>query len=221
MTRNAFSEAGYLVFLSLLVCLLLASCLPGFKNPIPPPLELKADPQILGTWVSATSEGSKQQLSIFERSSGWIDVVFIYQIDSRLSTDGISVLILEGYSTSIDEQQFLCLRGRAKDHTHDGKETVEQGFWIFSYETPKKDGLIVMPFVIPRIEELIKKGKLKGQITPADLLHGRPFDTVVVTSSSAELVEALTKEGIGAFIEQDPNNVFHDTNRLVFSRIAE
>ena len=59
-----FVAAGFLLFL-------LASCFPLFKNPIPPSSEPKADQRILGTWVRTTDEsGSKQQLLIFQRSSG-------------------------------------------------------------------------------------------------------------------------------------------------------
>ncbi|MHC4175096.1 MAG: hypothetical protein ACYST5_19460, partial [Planctomycetota bacterium] len=102
MTRKVcdkFRSSLYLILL-LLLLISLASCYPTFKNPIPPPPELKADRQILGTWVRTFKEGqheSKEQLSIFKRSSGWIDVVYIYHIDSEVSADGINLLVLEGY----------------------------------------------------------------------------------------------------------------------------
>ena len=106
MTKNVcrkFRCSLYLIlFFLLLICL--SSCYPEFKNPIPPPAELKADHQVLGTWVrtyKVDQDEYKDQLSIFQRSSGWIDAVWIYDIDKKDSTDGVSLLVLEGYSTSV------------------------------------------------------------------------------------------------------------------------
>jgi len=146
MARNVCdkSRGSLCLVLSLLLLICLASCYPEFKNPIPPPAELKADPQILGTWVRTYKAGQseyKEQLSIFSRSSGWIDVVWIYDIDKKESTEGISLLVLEGYGTFVNKQRFLCLRVRKRDfnwagqrdHSPSEKEAGEQRFtenWI-------------------------------------------------------------------------------------------
>ena len=111
-TYTKFQSSFYLI-LSILLSICFSSCYPEFKNPIPPPAELKADPQILGTWVRTYKGGQseyKEQLSIFPRRSGWIDVVWIYDIDKKEPSDGINLLVLEGYNTSVNKQRFLCLR---------------------------------------------------------------------------------------------------------------
>ena len=214
--------------LSLLLSISLASCYPEFKNPITPPLELKADPQILGTWVrmyKVDQSEYKEQLSIFSRSNGWIDAVWIYDIDKKESTDGINVLIFEGYSTSINKQKFLCLRFREKDWKGRDKEVGGKPFtayWIIAnYETPSNGDLIIKPFSTQRVEELIEKGKLKGEVVKGKLFkeQGLSLDKVTVTSSSDELVELICKEGAEAFIWQDSNDTFRFMNILVFSRI--
>jgi len=220
-----------------------------FKNPIPPPAELKADPQILGTWVrtfKADQHEYKEQLSIFPRSSGWIDVVYIYDIESEGSADGINLLVFEGYSASVNKQRFLCLRFREKDfnwaHQKDYSRGGEPflGYWIIvNYEAPNNDELVVKRFSTQRVGELIEKGKLKGEVvkeeffsgrpsedafrgqTSDDLLKKRPFDKVTVTSSSDELIEVISREGAGAFIWDDPNDTFRDMNILVFSRASK
>ncbi|MHC4539313.1 MAG: hypothetical protein ACYS74_05975 [Planctomycetota bacterium] len=194
MTRklcDKFRGSLYLI-LSLLLSIYLASCYPEFKNPIPPPPEPKADHQILGTWIRTTDEsGSKEQLSIFHRSSGWIDVVLINEI------------------AFVNRQKFLCLRFRKRDFSHRDREAQEFHFYIVNYETPSKDKLVVKHFSIRKVKELIKEGKLEGVVVKQ---QGQYYDDVTVTSSSDELVKVISKEGVGAFIEQDKDDI------LVFSR---
>ncbi|MHC4172832.1 MAG: hypothetical protein ACYST5_07820, partial [Planctomycetota bacterium] len=140
-------------------------------------------------------------------------------IDSEVSADGINLLVLEGYSTFVNKQQFLCLRGRKKDYNHSDKEVGESHFYIINYETPSRDELIIKHFSTQKAEELIKEGKLKGEVVKEDMSKGQPVDKVSVTSSSDELIEAISREGVGAFIWQDPNDVLRDIYILVFSRI--
>ena len=233
-TYTKFQSSFYLI-LSILLSICFSSCYPEFKNPIPPPAELKADPQILGTWVRTYKGGQseyKEQLSIFPRRSGWIDVVWIYDIDKKESSDGINLLVLEGYSTSVNKQRFLCLRYREKDSGyHFRKEALnpndneygEAPFYIVNYKTSKKSELIIMPFSTQRVEELIKKDQLKGDIIKDKLFkeQGQSLDKVTVTSSSDELVKLISQQGAGAFILDDPNDTFRPMNLLVFSKLGK
>jgi hypothetical protein len=236
MTRNVcdrFRSSLYLM-LSLLLSVSLGSCYPAFKNPIPPPPDLKADHQILGTWVrmyKVDQSEYKEQLSIFSRSNGWIDAVWIYDIDKKESTDGVSLLVLEGYSVSVNKQRFLCLRVRKRDFNWTGQKNPSwtdeeagglhftKNWIIVNYETPSNDELIIKHFSTQKVEELIKKGKLKGEVVKEDIFKGQPFDKVTVSSSSDELVDVISREGVGAFIWQDANDVLRDIYILVFSRI--
>ena len=256
MSRNVFEKFRSLLYsiLSLFLLVFLASCYPEFKNPIPPPPELKADHQILGTWVrtlKADQYEYKEQLYIFPRGSGWIDVVWIYDIDREEPADGINVLVFEGYSTSVNKQKFLCLRFREKDfnwafqkpYSRSDKEiggVPFAAYWIIvNYETSSKGDLVIKCFSIPKVEELIKKGKLKGGIVKEDAskatvfenatFNGQRFEDLlkarglspieVITSSSDELVDVISREGVGAFIWQDGDDVLRDIYILVFSRI--
>jgi hypothetical protein len=213
MTRDIIEKSRGLPYLivPILLSVSLASCYPEFKNPIPPPAELKADPQILGTWYLTNQSDSKMQMFIFQRSNGWIDLVSIENIDSKESNDGITVSIMEGYSTFINEQKFLCLRLRKRDFSNPDIEKIKEfPFLIFNYETPSKDELDIKLFSLEKVKELIKAGKLKGEIVTEDalkndvlgLLFKRVFtyERIIVTASSDELKEAIAKEGVEAFL---------------------
>jgi hypothetical protein len=240
MARNVcykFWSSIYLM-LSLLLLISLASCYPEFKNPIPPPPELKADSQILGTWVrtfKADQRQYKEQLSIFPRRSGWIDAVWIYDIDRKGHGDGINLLVLEGYNTFVNKQRFLCLRFREKDfnranqkdHRRSDKEFGKQPFakyWIIvNYETPNNGELFIKPFSTQKVEDLIEKGNLKGEVVKEEMFKEQApsLDKVTVTSSSDELVEVISREGAGPFIWDDPNDTFRFMNILVFSKLGD
>lgn len=209
MARNVWAKCRGLLFLvsCLLLSVSLTSCYPEFKNPIPPPSELRADPQVLGTWVR-TTDTSKEQLSIFQRSTGWIDAVYINDINSTDSQKGINVLVTEGYSTSVGKQKFLCLRFRKRDFEDCDEGLGQFFFYILNYETPDKDSLVMRQFSIRKVEDLIKEGKLKGQVVK----RGQFVDEVSVTSSSDELVQVISGEGVGAFLGQGASDV------LAFSR---
>ena len=242
ITKNVcvrFLSSLYLMF-SFLLLISLTSCYPEFKNPIPPPHELKVDNQILGTWVR-TIKGDqyehKEQLSIFSRNSGWIDAVWIYDIDRKESGDGINLIVLEGYSTSVNKQRFLCLRFREKDsnwawahqknHNSSDKEAIEEPFtahwFIVNYQAPNNNELVIKPFSTQKTEELIEKGMLKGEVVKEKVFKVQEpsLDKVTVTSSSDELVKVISKEGAGAFIRDDPNDTFRYMNILVFSRLCK
>jgi hypothetical protein len=233
------------VTLSLLLLTALASCQPLFTHPLPPPRELKADNQILGTWTTTfkvDKHESKAQLSIFPRGSGWIDAMYIYDIDCERPGDGLSFLVFEGYSTSVNKQRFLCLRLQEKYFNWAqlmGYSPSDKGvgeppllkYWIIvNYETPNSDELIMRQFSTEKLEGLIKQGHLKGQVQTGepfphtrfdgqrleDLLRekGLSLKAVIVTSSAQELSEVIGTQDIGAFLGQGT----FDT--LVFSRGA-
>jgi hypothetical protein len=208
--RDGFRGSSHSVLaLFLLICI--SSCYPEFKNPIPPPSELKADPHILGTWVRPTESGSKRELLIFPRSSGWIDVVVISDIDAKEAKSGINVVVLEGYNTSVNKYKFLCLRLREKDW--EGRDRAPEDFYflIVNYEAPG-DELIVRLFSMDKVKALIKEGKLQGKIIERGRRSVVDFDDIIVTSSSDELVELISREGIPAFTGEN------EEDTLVFSR---
>jgi len=97
---------------------------------------------------------------------------------------------------------------REKDVHEAEKEIGGFGCRIANYETPGNGTLIVKLFSMEKAKELVKEGKLKGEIVK----QGQYFDKVTITSSSEELVEAVSREGLGAFVEPGEDDV------LVFSR---
>ena len=190
------------------------SCYPGFQHPIPAPDKLKPDSKILGVWFRTVAVGG-EQLSIFPRENGWVDIVYVYGINSKFYKDGINLLAFEGYSTSVKEHKFLCLRPRKKDLLAMGREVDkfdEFGFYILNYDLSKKGNLIMKHFSIEKVENLINSGELSGRVSKTDLAEGRLTDEVVVTASSEDLVTVISDKGIKAFVEETGQGM------MIFSR---
>lgn len=216
----------------------LASCCPVFENPLPVSPEPKADSQLLGTWFRTSKAGeepSGEQVSIFRRSSGWIDVVHLSWADGEEAEGGVGVLVFDGYCTTINGRKFLCLRFR-KDHftlaqqaetgqdANDAKSQLLLRYWfIMDYVIRGDNELVVRPFSREKIQGLIEQSKLKGQAGRTAVASrpasegepaqppkqaGSPFGDVVVTSSSDELVQAIFKEGVDAFVDEGDDMVF-------------
>ena len=125
------------------------------------------------------------------------------------------MVVFEGYSTSVDKQNFLCLRLREKDWKGRDREVEDLYFLMANYDTPSKDELVIRLFSMQKVKELINEGKLQGKVTKRGRSSMIDFDKVVVTSSSDELIEVISKEGVGAFVGHD------ETDILVFSRIVK
>jgi hypothetical protein len=221
MLRNIYAKFRMLhsLILSFLLLSCLTSCYPFSKNPLPLPSELKADPNILGTWFMTSKSGSKTQMSIFQRNNGWIDVVSIENIDDEKSANGITVSVMEGYNTAVNEQKFLCLRLRKRDFANsDVNEAGEIPFLIVNYETPNNNELNVKLFSYEKVKRLITRDKLKGEIIKEDVLKNslleilfrmKPVDIegVLITASSDELKEAISKEGIKVFLATSSDEI--------------
>jgi len=224
----------------------LASCCPVFENPLPVSPEPKADGQLLGTWFRTSKAGeepSGEQVSVFRRSSGWIDVVYLSWADGEEAEGGVGVLLLDGYCTIVNGRKFLCLRFQ-KNHfalsqqaetgqdAKDAKSELLLRYWfIMDYAFRGDNELVVRSFSREKIRGLIEQGKLKGQ-TGRTVVASRPptegepaqstkeaglsLGDVVVTSSSDELVQAIFKEGVEAFVDEGEG----EEGTMVFSRGA-
>jgi len=172
----------------------LMGCLPGFENPLPSD-DLTVDKAILGVWHL---EGSRdeQQLNIFPRKSGWVDVAWIYDINSDSSTDGINVIVFEGYVVEIERQRLICLRQRQKDFDEDLSDVCN--WFIYHYEITDEGILRTKPLSKAAMKRLIEDGTLKGTIKKH--LTG---EDVTVTSSSRELADVIAKKGVKQLLEED------------------
>ena len=199
-----------LLFLTVIV----TSCYPLFKHPLTTPEKLKPDKNILGVWFRKVAVGG-EQLSVFPRKDGWVEIVYVYGINSNFYKDGINLLIFEGYDTSVKGHKFLCFRPRTKDLLAMGRK-VDQidhvGFYIVNYDLPEKGKLIVKHFSMEKVENLINSGELSGRVSKTDLAEGRLTDGILVTASSEDLVKAISEKGIKNFIEETGQTV------MVFSR---
>lgn len=168
------------------------SCIPEFENPLPHPKETTPDRAILGTWETLPGK-EPFQVSFFANKSGGMYIVWIDLEKDLVSPPGIA--ILEGLTTSINNDKFLTLRFIKKvsqDSVDDQQKTM---FMIAHYNISGEGILSINMFSQGAIKRMIEEGKLKGRIE-----KGKYVDKVLVTSSSDELVAAILKYGVEAFI---------------------
>ncbi len=154
-----------------LVLFFTGSCVPDFKNPLPRPKDSRPDERILGTWISPDEVKNKAQVSFFARKTGLMDIVDIYDIDGISSKDGVNVSIYEGYTTSVNQDKFVCFRARRKDMRGQEKKKQEFNYWIAYYEISEKDILSIHLFDLNAVRALVENKKLKGEI-----IKGKTFD---------------------------------------------
>ena len=171
-----------------------ASCIPEFKNPLPVPKEMKSDRKILGTWESVPEE-NKSQVSFFSKKEGGMYIVFINDTDGDEPPD---VSVMQGYTTNLNKNKFLCLWFIKKAHQNAEDEKEEPMCRIAHYHISSEGILSINMFSQYSIKRMIEKGKLKGEIEVRSY-----SDKVTVTSSSEELAAAIIKEGVESFISDD------------------
>ena len=171
---------------------LLTSCVAEFINPIPPPKSSEPDPALLGEW-EMTEKDEKVKLYIYPRRSGWIDIISV-EIDSK---NKIKLDIYEGYTTQIKQGKFLCLKER--EMIIKKEETEESGYYIVPYKISDDGRFSFRIFDVDRINDMIRKGELKGNITRWK---------TIVTSGADELVSLILKKGVDSFIEPKQDQGF-------------
>ena len=209
--KRLFIKLIFLLSLSFST-VIITSCYPEFMHPIPPPKQLNPDSKILGLWFR-TTENDKQQLSIFPRKNGWVDIVYVYDINSKTSEDGINILVFEGYTTFVEEKKFLCFRPRSKDYNKLYNKVREKfSFIIVNYYVSDEGNLIVKHLSTDKIINLVNNGQLKGQVYKKNPNEGRFNDSVKVESSSDDLLKVICKKGTCAFLDES------EQDTMLFSR---
>jgi hypothetical protein len=168
-----------------------------FINPIPPPKSSEPDPALLGEW-EMTEKDEKVTLYIYPRRSGWIDIISV-EIDSK---NKIKLDIYEGYTTQIKQEKFLCLKEREMIVKKEDAE--ESGYYIVPYKISDGGCFSFRIFDVDRINDMIRKGELKGNITRWK---------TIVTSGADELVALISTKGVDSFIDTT-----QDISKSTFSR---
>ncbi len=190
------------VFLGVFCSLLIWSCVPEFTNPLPRDRDLKCDLDILGNWVSKGEKGIDKQISIFPRKSGWVDVIYVCNINSDSLWDGMTFFVFEGYSAQSNKDKFLCLRTRKKDKNATQGLFMKDGhtYMMVYYNTSKKDTLSFALLSQEKIQSLIKSGELEGKVTKSENM-----DRVTVTSSTEKIWELIARKNIDDLIDRNIN----------------
>ncbi|MBM4349938.1 MAG: hypothetical protein FJ106_08640 [Deltaproteobacteria bacterium] len=176
---------------------LLTSCVAEFVNPIPPPKSSEPDQAILGEWEMAEKD-EKMRLYIYPRRSGWIDIISV-EIDSK---NKIKLDIYEGYTTQIQQEKFLCLKER--EMVVKKGEGEESGYYIVPYKISDDGRFSFKIFDVDRVNDMIRKGELKGNIIRWK---------TIVTSGADELVSLILKKGVDSFVDTT-----QDISKSTFSR---
>ena len=126
--------------------------------------------------------------------------------------DGINFLVVEGYSTFINGDKFVCFKPRAKDYDDNGQEPNEPWFFIANYEISDNNSLVIKHFSTQKVKKLVENAKLKGNICKKDIDKARYYDDVAITSSSGELIKVISEEGVQAFVGEGKDDM------MMFSR---
>jgi len=186
------------------------SCFPEFENPLPRPKDMTPDRTILGTWETFPERGESFQISFLPLKSGGMYIVWINFEENSNERPDIS--IFGGITTSINKDKLLCLRF-IKEVSQDSVDDEQKKpmFWIAHYNISNKGILSINMFLKSEIRRMIEEGKLKGRIEN---------DKVLVTSSSEELVAAIQKYGVGAFIYASIGESKGEGQMLKFQRLG-
>jgi len=169
------------------VILFITSCVAEFLNPIPPPKDLKPDSTLLGEW-EMTDGQSIMKMYIYPRQSGWIDIMCIEtDANSKITLD-----VYEGYSATIKQNRFLCLRER-KPYVDKREEKEDRsGYFIGHYKITEEGRFSFSLFDVEKMKAMVRKEDLKGTIVSGG--------KVIVTAEANELVSLISKMGIDHFI---------------------
>jgi hypothetical protein len=179
----------HLIAISLL--LLLTSCLPTFENGLPPNPNSLNDSRLPGMWINKENGVLKEQLVFNQRSDNWLNIIYIYDIPKSEDNGCLSVLGFEGYTTTVDNQPYICFRYPKTEKPSDNP------FMIAKYNV-KDRSLVLNLLSYDRVKELILSNKLKGKVEKEDILNGKP-ESVLVTadSSKIKMIVSTDKEIFG------------------------
>lgn len=170
-----------------------SACVPVFDNPLPVSPEMTADAALVGTWSGINGDDGGSQLSIYPRRSGWLDILFVTDLDGA-SDDGVRVQHYDGYTTAIDQDRLLCLR----EHGVRGGDVSTNGYLLASYRVAPSGQLNIQLFAQAEVRKLIEAGKLKGTIQ--DDQYG---GSIRVTTPSERLLTTIVTEGVSAFVSSN------------------
>jgi len=193
-----------------------AGCLPDFKNPLPAPKDLKVDTDIVGAWSRTKLMGESEVLLVLPRRNGWVSV---YYFDCDADSDHNPTLSceFEGYTVRVKGERFFCFRVPPQSSWNGrGEKPKPPPFRIARYQITDKGRLRVDLFAIGPVDKLIKKGSLAGKTSVTvtrSKMGDRRRTSVLVTSSSQDLLAAVTKHGFAAFVDQDDPWVYERFNR--------
>jgi len=169
------------------------------------------DRTILGTWETFPERGESFQISFLPLKSGGMYIVWINFEENSSAPPDIS--IFGGYTTSINKDKLLCLRfiKEVSQDSVDDEHKRKPMFLIAHYNISNKGILSINMFLKSEIRRMIEEGKLKGRIEN---------DKVLVTSSSEELVAAIQKYGVEAFIYASIGESKGEGQMLKFQRLG-
>jgi hypothetical protein len=184
----------------LLVCLLTlsAGCIPEFSNPLP---GSEADSRLLGAWSGREENGSRNELLFFSRPLDWMDVLFLTDVGSESSSNGLDSAVYEGYATSVKNEKFLCLRLRGKDVADKRDRPTELNYMIVHYRVVSNDCLEVRMLSEDKFADLVNTGLLAG-VVGTNLSSGG----VTITASGETLKSVLAKLPLSEYVNvsEDP-----------------
>jgi len=166
------------------LALLLAGCLPDSINPVTPPQDAVAAPELFGLWA-ATVEDATIYAHVFRSDGNRLGVATVsHEADGSGDTDHYSAHVSE-----TGGRRFLNLQ------TEDAAAAGDKPYSIFGYDIGN-DGKLALRFLSTEtLAQAIADGRLTGKVQEDSL--GR---SVRLSGSSAEIAAFLA--------EADPKTLF-------------
>ena len=169
------------VFITIL--LFLSSCYPVFMNPLPYRSGDSIDKALLGNWVIYKEDVLKDQLCITPRKDGWMNIIYIYDID-RKCKEILNLISFEGYVSKISDKNYLNMKVQISEQ--------EYGYIIAEYSFDDSDTVFFKFPSLGKIEALIKSKKLKGEVSTEEVLSGKYGRSVIVKSEPNDIINVFS-----------------------------
>jgi len=172
-----------ILFIVVIVSLIIStiSCYPIFENPLPRDPAVQVDTALLGDWVVYENGTLKNQLSIGPQQGGWLNIVYIYDIDEN-HHEKLNLMTFRGYISALNSKTYVVIEIPSDKETR---------YIIARYSLKDKNTLLVDFLSKAKMQILIESNRLNGKIQQENIAEGKLMPSVIVTSEPNVIARVL------------------------------
>ena len=176
----------------LLLCALLAGCLPESRNPIASPRDSFLDTRLEGAWATRDGKGPFDYYHFqHEKAAPWIRIVGV----AHDETKGLGVVTYDALSARIGSQTYLSFRALSEDGT-----AVHRRFSFARYDFDWLGRLRIYPLVSEsQLADAVRSGRLRGTVKGK-----RSSETVKLTDTSARIAAFIAAPDAKGLFNDEP-----------------